>query len=91
MIEKLLQARKISQADFDLYTHYQVNELGRKLLGQGTMKTFMDEPSETEFTGERLAYYEGRRSVFKDIHEAILRIEQLIKESLDDSGSQHPN
>ena len=89
MIEDLLKANKILPEDFNLYQHYQVNELGRKLLAQGTMNTFMDEPPETEFTGERLAYYEGRRSVFKDIHEAILRVEEMIRKSLNDDGNSN--
>ena len=86
MIEDLFKANKIDAADYDLYCHYKVNELGRKLLSQGTMRTFMDEPPLTELTGERLAYNEGRRSVFRDIHEAILRIEEIIRKSLDDSN-----
>jgi hypothetical protein len=89
LIEDLLKANKILPEDFNLYQHYQVNELGRKLLAQGTMNTFMDEPPETEFTGERLAYYEGRRSVFKDIHEAILRVEEMIRKSLNDDGNSN--
>jgi hypothetical protein len=88
MIEELLKGGKISPEDFDLYLHYQVSELGRKLLNQGTMNTFMEEPSEKDFTGERLGFNEGRRSVFRDIHLAILRVQQSIKESLNDNGSQ---
>ncbi len=88
MIDDLLKTGRISPEDFDLYMHYQVNELGRKLLNQGTMNTFMDEPSEKDFTGEKLGFNEGRRSVFRDIHQAINRVQLSIKGSLDDNGSQ---
>jgi hypothetical protein len=85
MIDDLLKMQKISEADYDLYVHYQVSELGRKLLNQGTMNTFMEEPEDKDFTGEKLGFNEGRRSVFRDIHLAILRVEDLIRKSLDDT------
>jgi len=86
MIEQLLEAKMISPEDFDMYMHYQVSELGRKLLTQGTMSTFMDEVPATEFNGERLGFNDGRRSVFRDVHLAILRVEQKLKEHANDNG-----
>lgn len=80
MIDELLKMQLISQEDYDLYVHFQISELGRKLLSQGMMKTFMDEPPQTDFRGERFVFNDGRRSVFKDIHGAILRVEELLRE-----------
>lgn len=88
MIEDVLKARKITPEQYDMYMHYQVNELGQKLLRQGTMRTFMDEVPVEGMTGEALAFNEGRRSIFRDIYAAINIVEQAIKEALHDGANQ---
>jgi len=84
MIEELLKAKKISQAEHDLFMLYQVNELGRKVLDGMMLETFMDEPREKEFGGVGFAFYDGRRSVWRDVQRALLSVDKLLKESVTD-------
>jgi hypothetical protein len=88
MIEDVLKSRKITSEQYDLYMLYQVNELGRKLLHQGMMNTFMDEVPVKDMTGEQLAFNEGRRSIFRDVYVAIDIVEHAIKEALHDGAEQ---
>ena len=80
MILDLLNAKKITPGEADTYNLYQANELGRKCLSQMMQDTYMDEPTKTEFTGVGFAYYDGRRSVFRDINRVIMKIEALLHE-----------
>jgi hypothetical protein len=81
MIEELLKSKKISQEQFDIYQLFHINELGRKTLDRMTYFYFMEEPKEKEFIGEGFAFYDGRRSVFRDIHRIIFSINDIIKEA----------
>jgi len=87
LIEELLKAKKISQSEHDLYMLFQANELGRKCLDRMMQDSFMDEPTETEFGGVGFAFYDGRRSVFRDIHRALLKVEYFIKETQNDGST----
>lgn len=88
MIDELLKAQKISPEEYDLYCLFQVNELGRKCLDRMMRDTYMDEPKEKEFSGEGFAFYDGRRSVFRDIHRAILCVEKIIKDVSNDENER---
>jgi hypothetical protein len=88
MIDDLLKIKKISQENYDLYVLFQVNELGRKCLEHMCFEAFMDEPSDKEFSETAFAFYDGRRSVLRDIRRAILYVEQCLKE-LNHDGHQH--
>ncbi len=83
MIEDLLKAQKISPAEHDLWMLFQANELGRKCLDRMMQDSFMDEPLDKEFNGVGFAFYDGRRSVFRDIHRTLLKVEHFLKESKD--------
>ncbi len=87
MIDDLLKAQKIPPEIHDLYMLFQANELGRKVLSRMTKETFMDEPSRTEFSNAGFAFYDGRRSVFRDIHRTLDKINQIIEESKNDGNS----
>jgi len=80
MIEDLLKAKKISPEEFDLYMLFAANELGRKCLDKMLNDTYMDEPLEKEFSGVGFAFYDGRRSVFRDIRRTIINVENIVKE-----------
>jgi hypothetical protein len=41
---------------------------------------FMDEPRDKEFSGVGFAFYDGRRSYFRDVMRTILKVEHHIKE-----------
>lgn len=80
MIEDILKAQKISQAEHDIYMLFQANELGRKCLDRMMQDSYMDEPLEKEFNGVGFAFYDGRRSVFRDIRRTLLKVEFILKE-----------
>ena len=87
MLEGLLKTQKISQEEFELYQLFQANELGRKCLERMTFDTFMDEPNDKDRSGVGFAFFDGRRSVFRDIRRVILFVENKIKETTYDAGS----
>lgn len=86
MIEDLLKAKKIPPELFKLYSLFQVNELGRECLETMMFETFMDEPSreKTEFNGVGFAFYDGRRSVWRDIRRAIIDVQNIMREFEDE-------
>jgi len=84
MIEELLKAKKISPEEHDLYMLFQASELGRKCLDRMMHEAFMDEPGAKDFTGVGFAFFDGRRSVFRDVHRVIHKVTNYIKESKDD-------
>lgn len=90
MIEEALKAKKITQGEHDLYMLFAVNELGRKCLDRMSKDSFMDEPVDKEFSGVGFAFYDGRRSVLRDIHRTLLSVENKIKELNDDSSRNEP-
>lgn len=79
MIDDLLSSKKISQEDYDLYVLFQTTELGRKCLDKMTYEAFMDEPNDKEYCEVGFAFYDGRRSVFRDIHRAIKFVEDKLR------------
>lgn len=89
MLEDLLKAKRISPEEFDLYNLYQVNELGRKVRDKAMTEMFMDEPKDKEFNGVGFAFYDGRRSYFRDVMRTILKVQHHIKEATND-GSEQP-
>lgn len=78
MVENLLSLKLISPGEYDTYMLYQVNELGRKSLERMMFDTFMDEPGGKDATGIDYAFFDGRRSVFRDIRRTIIKVEELI-------------
>ncbi len=80
MIDDLLKAKRISPEEYDLYNLYQVNELGRKVRDKAMTEMFMDEPKDKEFNGVGFAFYDGRRSYFRDVMRTILKVEHYLKE-----------
>lgn len=87
MIDDLLKAKRISPEEYDLYNLYQVNELGRKVRDKAMTEMFMDEPKDKEFNGVGFAFYDGRRSYFRDVMRTILTVEAIIKE-MNNAGEQ---
>lgn len=77
MIEELLKANRISPEEHDLYMLFQANELGRKCFDRMVLETYMDEPADKEFNGVGFAFYDGRRSVWRDIYRAIAKVTAL--------------
>jgi hypothetical protein len=84
MIEDLVKAKKISQHQYDLYMLFHATELGRKCLTRMTEEAFMDEPTAGEFSSTGFAFYDGRRSLLRDIHRAIDIVVDSLRENLND-------
>lgn len=80
MIDKLLTGKMISQSEHDLYQLFQANELGRKVINVLMHESFMDEPTHKEFSEVGFAFYDGRRSILRDIHRSIIKVETFLKE-----------
>lgn len=80
MIDDLLSLKKITPGEYDTYILFQVNELGRNSLERMMFDSFMDEPVGTDRNGEGFAFYDGRRSVFRDIRRTIMKVQYLLEE-----------
>jgi hypothetical protein len=81
MIDDLLKAGKITRYDYLVYALFECNELGREFFSSMLNDTFMDEPTSMEDGGIKLAFLDGRRSVFRDMHRAFFHIQKMIKEN----------
>lgn len=84
MIDELLKAGKISRFDYLVYALFQCNELGREFYDKMLLDTFMAEPDRMESGGIKLAFLDGRRSVFRDIHRAFFYVQEKMKELQND-------
>jgi hypothetical protein len=84
MIEELLKLKKITPQQYDVYILFAANELGRKVVNDMTHHYFMEEPKDMNFSGEGFAFYDGRRSVFRDIHGTIKFVQEKMTELEDD-------
>jgi hypothetical protein len=89
LIEELLKAKKIKPEQHELYMLFQANELGRKVLDRMTHYAFMEEPQDMDFSGVGFAFYDGRRSVFRDIYRAIDFVNQQLR-GINNDGRQQP-
>jgi len=81
MLEQLVEAKKIPPEAYELYMLFQANELGRKVLERMTIESFMDEAKRMEFGDQTFAFYDGRRSLIRDIRWSITLVEDAIKEA----------
>lgn len=80
MIDDLLDLKRISPEEHDIYMLFQVNDLGRKCLDKMMLEAFMDEPSDKQFSNTGFAFYDGRRSLLRDIKSVIKHVESIIQE-----------
>jgi len=88
MIEEILKAKKITPEEHDVYMLFQATELGRKCLDRMMHESFMDEPQDKEFSGVGFAFYDGRRSVLRDLSRTIKKVQLIIKEFANDGSSR---
>lgn len=80
MIDDLLRLKLIGQSDYDLYQLFQGSELGQRILQTLMHEAFMDEPNDKEFSEVGFAFYDGRRSILRDIHRTIIKVETILKD-----------
>lgn len=79
-LNSLFQSGKISKEQYEFYVLFEINPLGKACKERLMMETFMDEPDKDEFGADGFAFFDGRRSVIRDIYRAIEKIKTLIKE-----------
>lgn len=89
MIEELLKADKISRFDYLVYALFECNEFGREFFSNMLIDTFMEEPLRMESGGIKLAFIDGRRSVFRDIRRALFTVKQKLQEVDNDYGQSN--
>lgn len=80
MIDDLLKAQKISPKEFKIYSLF-ASELGHECLSIMMDEAFMEEPLESEFTGVRFAFYDGRRSMLRSIRTVVEKVNTIIKDN----------
>lgn len=80
MLDDLLKEKKITRREHKLFTLFN-SELGYECLCTMMDETFMEEPIEGEMTGERFAFYDGRRSLLRSIKANLDKIRYLLKEN----------
>ncbi len=87
ILEDLLNIKKITIEDYELYNLFHLHEPGRKYLDRAMFHSFMEEPTQEECrAGKGIPFYDGRRSVVRDIHRVIAKINYLIKEHENDTA-----
>ena len=87
MLEKLVELKKITVEQMEDYILFATTELGRKSLNRMFKDTYMDEPSTKDlFKGVGFAYFDGRRSLIRDIQRTINFVEAKLKEVENDDG-----
>lgn len=82
-LASLLEANLITKAEYDVFVLFSVEERGQLFVKRMVEDTFMDQAPPELFTGEMLAYSEGRRSVIRDIKLTITKINQLLRGDYD--------
>lgn len=80
ILDSLLNAKKITKEEHEVYLLFN-SDLGNKWFKANLIASFMDQPNPIGGRGEEYAYADGRRSVFRDIHYIINKIETLISEN----------
>lgn len=80
----LLDLKLINYDEFEAYILFHNSEMGRNWLNKMMKISFMDEPSPDMVRGEVFAYLSGRGSIIRNLISAIDKVNQLIKDALDD-------
>lgn len=84
-LQDLLDLKKITYIEFEIYMLFACSEMGRSWFNASLMDSFMDQPSPNHCHGEVFAYMDGRRSIFRNIKSVMDNVENLLKETLNDS------
>lgn len=90
MIEQLVELKKISHEEAQIYQLFSMDEVGRNYLNRMIFDTFMDQAPPPAMTSEILAYTEGRRSIFRELKLIINNIDKLL-EGIYDGNSRITN
>lgn len=80
MIEKIFESGKISPKEYKLYLLFHLSEGGREWLDDAIQKTFMEEPGDAEFNAVGFAWFDGRRSLIRNIIKTIEKVTSILKE-----------
>lgn len=88
MIDKLLEAKKISRFEYLVFALFECNELGREFFDNMLINTFMEEPITMEDGGIKLAVLDGKRAVFREIRSALINVRNELRKIDNDNGSK---
>lgn len=77
-VQEMVREGRVKQSDYDLWLLFEGNDLGRRLLQDLIINTFMEDPREVG-TGEAFAFQDGRRSVWRDIKLVLLKIHKEME------------
>lgn len=85
-LDSLLAAERITRPEYEVFILFTTNDLGKAYLSRNIEQTFMDQAPPELFTGEMLAYSEGRRSMLRDIKHTIEKVNQLLRGDYDNDN-----
>lgn len=80
MMDKLFKEHKITPKEYKLYCLFHLSESGREFLDDMVKKTFMEEPTPDEFNTVGFAWYDGRRSIARNLIRTIEKVITILKE-----------
>ena len=84
MIESILDAKLITPKEFKLYKLF-ASELGCEVFKELQEELFWEEPDESIMTAGILGFYDGRRSVLRNIKLVVEKVDTIIKKRLSES------
>lgn len=85
-LQNLITQKKISYEQAKVYQLFACSELGVEWLREMTDATFMEEAPATNVTPHMVMFFDGRRSIMRDIKVLIKMVNHLIKELENDNG-----
>ena len=68
----------ISPTERKLYDLFS-SDLGRECFKEMQNELFWEEPEECEFSGVKFAFYDGRRSVLRNIKCTVEKVEHILR------------
>jgi hypothetical protein len=79
-LKELVSSGKIDQADANIYTLFELSEMGRNWLSYMQHQTFLSAPDPVtgRYDPSIIAYLDGRRSVVRDIMKTIGMVKERM-------------
>jgi hypothetical protein len=77
--EKFIRANKVDPFEYQIFSLFNTAE-GHALLMEMRDRAFFEEPGQQEFTAERFAWCDGRKSVIRELLITVEKIRTIIKE-----------
>lgn len=78
-LEELVESGLINKIEYEVYSLFELSELGRNWYQRMLSDTFMDCVPPPMFSSEIFAYTDGRRSIIRDIKMTTEKINKLLE------------